>query len=646
MKFFKILAFTLLIIIPQYAIYADNIPMYEEETGRADITMAILRPRNINLSADDEKYLDTIQDSLNSTFSRFSAIQLFDKKNLEVILEKLRLPLSGNYSESDYIKIGESSNSNYIFTGDLTKTETELFILNLSIIEGKTGKIYETFNKTVALEDITNSNVCRAAAAQLLPKLGVILTAAGVAELNPDQNAEETENVPKLAYDPSPSGSIIEALIYSYFTSPNVDKNLLTAEGQTENSFKTIGETGTIIIQDIERRLYWQKNLLEFERFFRNHPPFELVYTMIPVQKGLLDYVNNTVDLEFNVGLRHESVDIMQKVLRDILNELKKTDYIKNNWGFDKWPAISAESTNIIPKKIDFLNGYQTYNIHAALYNNKDEIIGEIDFPLYGQLMLTSPNTIGAFSTQERRMVFTVGIDSVTEDMKIRIISINDVHATKSNTDMYIKNSIVEIMPSKSRTSISKKNRLLPELPEEKEIRLAIQDKKRRRQILWDANPLQTRIGFDFATTLNPVFSNASYAFELEAGLGFGYKNFSIDGRFFMPMGPLVDNSNGVGVNMMFGFNFAAGYSFVWTYMLLGFEGGISYYWDKDNSAVMPTLEIKYDYIPNKKGFAFRLGYRFEFGSPDEWYFKEDNSFGGDSVRMVGKFSFGIVIWK
>jgi len=626
-------------------------PMYEDGMGRADMTMAILRPRGKGLSADEEKYLDIIQGSLNSTFNRFSAIQLFDSKNLEVILEQQKLSLSGNYSDSDYIRIGELSNSRFILMGDLSKADATSFILNLSITEIETGIIHGTFSDKVTLRDIINSNASRAAASQLLPRLGVTLTAAGEAELKTEQSAEETEaqNALALSYEASRSGNIINALIYSYASS-SADNSSKAAKEQAESAFKMIGGTGTMIKQDIERQSYWKKNLIEFENFYRNHPPFEVVYTSVPVQRGLADYENSTVDFEFTVGLRHKSVETMQKVLRDILKELRQTDYKKNKWGFDRWPDISAESTRDNQRKIDYLTGILTFNIRAALFNDQDEIVAEITFPMYGQLLLKSLNTIGAVSVQERRMSIKVSTDLVTDDMQIRIVSINSIDADKSNVDSYMRNTIVEKLPSKSRASIPQKNRLLPELPEDREKRIAAEDKKRIRQNVWDSKPLQKRFGFAMTTLFNPIFmDDVSDAFEIETGLGFGYKNFSISGRFSMPTGPIKDSINGKG-DPMFGIGTGAGYSFVWTHMLLGFEGGISYYWEKNSSGVLPTLEAKFDFVPNKKGFALRTGYRLEFGSPTNGdfyasYFGENNSFGGDSLRAVGKFSFGFVIW-
>jgi len=628
---------------------ADNVPMYEEGKGRADMTLAILRPEGKGLSPDEEKYLDIIQGALNSTFNRFSAIKLFDSKNLEVILEQQQLSLSGNYSDSDYIRIGELSNSKYILKGELSKTENAMFRLYLSITEVETGVIKGTFDRPITLREIINSNACRAAAAELLPRLGVELTAAGITALNSEQSAEETEaqNALALSYEASRSGNLIDALIYSY-TASSADKNSKAAKEQAESTFKMMGGTGTRIKQDIERQAFWKKNLIAFENFYRNHPPFELVYTSVPVQSGLADYEKSTVDFEFTVGLRHNSVNTMQKVLRDILKELRQTDYKKNKWGFDNWPAISAESTRDNQKKTDFLNEYLTFNVKAALFNDADEITSVINFPLYGQLLLKPMNTIGATATQERHIALTVNTDLVTEGMQIRIISINGIDVDKANVDGYMRNSIVEKMPSKSLATIPKDQRLLPELPEERAKRLAIEEKQTARQIAWDSKPLQTRRNISASVLYNPLPSDWEDALALEAGLGYGYKNFSIHGRFTLPMGPLVDQSNGNGA--VYGIGAATGYSFVWKYMLLGLEGGAVYYWDSNAGAFLPTLEGKFDVVPWQTGLALRLGYRLEFGSPDSGdfyasYFGKNNSFGGGSFRVVGYPSAGIVIW-
>jgi hypothetical protein len=631
----------------------DNEPMYEEGMGRAGLTLAILRPESNGLSPDEEKYLDIIQGSLNSDFNKFSAIQLFDSKNLETILEQQQLSLSGNYSDSDYIRIGQLSQSRFILTAALIKTGNAEFDLTCTITDLETGNIAGNFWKQVKLRDIINSNASRAVAADLLSKLGVVFTPAGKEALLTEKSAEEAEaqNALALSYEASRSGNLIDALIYSY-TASNADKNSVAAKNQAEVAFKMMGGTGTKIKEDIRQQGYWKKNLIDFENFYRNHPPFEVVYTSIPVMKGTADYDRGTVDFEFTVGMRHKHIKTMQNVLDDILKELRKTNYKKNQWDFNKWPVISAKSTRSNQIITSIFAGYRTFTIRAALIDNNDATVASLEFPLYGQLFLKTGNLIGAVSTQERRMAITVNSRLITDDMKIRIISIDGIDADKSNVDAYVKNSIVAKMPVKSGASISKKHLLLPELPEEMTKRLAVEQKAKTRQEKWDSKALKSRKNIYGTLVYNSsIMNDWQEALAIEGGLGFGYKNLSVDVRIIYPINSLMNQSGGAG-ELLLGIGAAGGYSYVWDHFLLSLEGGVTYFRDNnDNSfGVLPTLEGKLDMTPWQTGLAFRLAYKLEFGSPDngkfyEAYFGENNSFGWNSFRMTGSPSAGIVIW-
>jgi hypothetical protein len=412
------------------------------------------------------------------------------------------------------------------------------------------------------------------------------------------------------------------------------------------------GDEGAPDKAGIGQQGYWIKKLIDFEIFYRNHPPFELVYTSKPTIKVPADYGKETVDFEFSIGLRHKNVETMQKALNDILKELRQTDYKKNQWGLDGWPAISAESTKKDQIRTDVFEGYRTFTVKVALFNNNDESAATLEFPLYGQLKLKSGNTIGAVSTQERRMTITVKGDLLTNDMQIRLVSINGVDADKSNVDAYVKNYTVKKMPVRSRTTISNNDILFPELSEEKDKRLAAEVKTKTKQAEWDAKPLQKRKGLSVSALYNPPLrDNWRNALSLEGGLGLGYKNFSIDSKFVSSIDSIMNQSEGAG-ELVYGVGFAGGYSFVWKHFVLCMEGGFTFYSDNNlgTSAVLPLIEGKFDMVPGRAGLALRIGYKLEFGSPQEnkfcnYYFGKNNSFGTDSLRMVGNPTAGLVLW-
>ncbi len=651
----------------------ENAPLFEAGKGRADMTLAILRPRGIDLTPDEDKYLDILQGALNNDFAKFSDIQLFDSKNLETILEQQRLSLSGDYSDDDYISIGELTNSKYILAGTLTRIDNTQFNLDLSLTNMETGVRDASFNQGIKLRQIINSNASRAAAAEILPRLGVAFTDAGTAALKENLSAEETEaqNSLALSYEASRSGNMIDALFYSY-AATNAGGNSAAAKKQAEEIFKVMGGTGTAIKQDFEQQRYWKQNLIAFEDFFRNHLPFELVYTPGNVQ-GNSDYDQGTINFEFTAGLRHKNVGTMQKVLNDILKELRRTKYKKNNWGFNEWPAISAVSTRANPVYTDIFTGYRTFKIRAALINNLEEEVLYKDFELYGQLVIKSGNVIGGISTQEINLVMTVPEEYITDNMYVRVVNIDGIDADISNADAYLRSASVPRMPIRNRTTIAEDQRLIVELPEEAARRQAAEQrsreqrqtaeqrqntrlreasaKKEERTRQWDLNSLKSRRNIYAALMYNPLLRDDWVnALALEGGLGFGYKNFSIDGRFVYPInsfGEINETNNGI-----FGIGGALGYSLVTNHFLASLEGGVMYYRNNGDSAsaVLPSLEAKIDIVPWNPGIALRLGYRLEFGSAEPGtlgvsLFTENNSIGNDKARMIGYPTAGIVLW-
>ena len=666
-------------------------PLYQAGTGRDDITLAILRPRGIDLASEQEKYLDILQGALIGDFNKFSAIKLLDVKNMEAIIGQLELSMSGLFSEENYIEIGRMTNAKFILAGSLTKIDNTQFDLYLSLTDLEAAEPIAVFQKIIKLRELINYSASRAVAADILPRLGVVFTPEGKLALETVLSAEETEsqNALALSYEASRSGNLIDALIYSY-AAEDADKNSVAARQQASEVFARMGGSGSAIKEDIKRQEFWKKNLTAFEDFYRTHPPFELVYTAIDISKGITDYDRQTTDFEFYVGLRHKSVATMQKVLNDILKELRQTDYKKNKWGFDNWPKISATSTKSNQIYSDIFNNYLTFNITAALLNDDDEVIAELNFPLYGQLMLSGRSAIGVFSTQERRMALTVPNDMVlrTDNIYFRVISIDGYDADTANVNKYLRNSVVVRMPIKSRISIPSDKQLVPELPEEREKRLAAQQKemakqearaskqkeqdtnyltkqrdqaaenrdrqqqsearKRAREDLWNTRKLRGRGNIAVGVTYNHESGDdLKNALAIEGGLGLGIKNFSIDGRLVYPIRSIAGNDS------ILGFGAALGYSYVWNSFMASLEGGATWYRDNNGNlpiAVVPTLEGKFDIVPWKPGLGLRLGYKLEFGSQKngglhELLFSPDNSFGGNSLRMIGSPSAEIVLW-
>jgi hypothetical protein len=645
-----------------------NLPMYEEGRGRADMILAVLRPAGISLEPEEEKYRDIIQSALNHDVAKFSAIQLSDRRNQEEIEKIQQESLSGKFSEEQYIRIGQLAQSKFIINGSITKLPNAAFNLELSLTDVESGLVQSTSIQSIRLRDIINSSASRKAISDLLRPIGVVFTLHGEEELKKELTAEETEaqNALALSYEASRSGNLIDALIYSYAASSS-DTSSTEAKSQTAAVFKLMGGTGSAIKEDFDQQNFWKKNLTDFENFFRSHPPYELSYTFDQNQKGIPNYDDSTVTLEFTIGLRHKTVSTMQRILNDILKELKKNPYRK--WGFNNWPAISASSSKENQIQTDIFNSYTKFDIEVGILDEYDIPVKKAVFPLYGQLQIKKI-LISAFSTQERKLSLTVNQADLPDNWHIKVLSINGINADEANAVGFMQNSLVQKMPARSRNTIDSKNIIVPELPEDMEKRLASEAKNQKkidaasqknqekrlaainkelaREEMWAYNRNEKRSNIFINAMYNPLQgNNFKYATTFETGLGFGTRNFSIDFRFVYPLSAFMDKTPG-----LLGFGGALGYSFVWDAIIISLEGGGTYHHDLTDKigAFIPTFEAKVDIVAGNPGLGLRLAYKMEMGSPD-WgiipsrMFNQNNSFGSDTFRIIGNPTFGIVLW-
>jgi TolB-like protein len=157
---------------------AQNNPFYEG-TGAVGIRIAVLQPTGDNVPAQEQWLLRLVQSTLTGDFNKFSAMTVIDRQNLEKILGEQNQSLSGNYSEKDYISIGNLTNARYILAGALTKTGGG-FILELSVSDAQTGERKASFPpKNCTLDELQSTAIIKQAEEDLLSQLGVALTAIG-----------------------------------------------------------------------------------------------------------------------------------------------------------------------------------------------------------------------------------------------------------------------------------------------------------------------------------------------------------------------------------------------------------------------------------------------------------------------------------
>jgi TolB-like protein len=161
------------------AVLAAQSSPYYEGSGGSGIRIAVLQPAGNDLSEQQQWLLRLIQSTITGDFNKYSAMTVIDRQNLEKILGEQNASLSGNYSEKDFISIGNLTNARYILAGTLAKSGGG-FLLELSVADAQTGVRKASFPpKNCSLDDLQTTAILKQAEEDLLAQLGVTLTAVG-----------------------------------------------------------------------------------------------------------------------------------------------------------------------------------------------------------------------------------------------------------------------------------------------------------------------------------------------------------------------------------------------------------------------------------------------------------------------------------
>ncbi|MDR1869179.1 MAG: leucine-rich repeat domain-containing protein [Treponema sp.] len=214
-------------------LFAQNNPFFEG-AGGAGIRIAVLQPSGSGLSPQEQWLLRLVQSTLTGDFNKFSAMTVIDRQNLDKIMGVQNESLSGNYSEADYISIGNLTNARFILAGTITKTGNG-FMLELAVSDAQTGVRTASFTpKNCSLDELQSTSVVRQASEELLAQMGVKLTAIGKQTMQ-----ESISAVPQAA-----SGADANASASSTVTDVNGRRlSFIEYLSQTADALYAVGET-------------------------------------------------------------------------------------------------------------------------------------------------------------------------------------------------------------------------------------------------------------------------------------------------------------------------------------------------------------------------------------------------------------------
>ena len=413
--------FLILLIFTQ-KVFSQN---YYDGNGGSSIRLIILRPAGESLEEEEEFILEYIQTLLSANFNKYTAVKTSDHSSGADISK----------DETAFLLISKLSKAGSFFILDLTVTDPSTGLLKTSYM-----------NAEVKASDILNGQSVIEGFLDITKKLGINLSDAGIAAAkNPGRGEIQAAINLARGNTAEKNDNTIEMLTYLY-NAAAYDPGLLEAAERFDvfTGMLKAGDAGLSVKSDLENREKWKKILDEFDSFYHKHPPFILSYFPYPQQKGHTDYDNRTAVLEFTVSFQEDiSFAAMQKVFAAVATGLKKTGN-QELWGFITRPYRSP-----------LFRTFRTYKVNAELVNNRDEVTAQTTFTVKSR-MVHRRNSLYADTTQKIKQSFKpIHIDDeLTENMIVRIVSIDGIETEKSMEEGYVKIIPIEELPKNKARSM------------------------------------------------------------------------------------------------------------------------------------------------------------------------------------------------
>jgi TolB-like protein len=372
-------------------------PYYAGTAGKG-MSLAILIPTGQGLS-QTENYLPTlVQGVLVGDFSKYSAISVLDRQNLEKILKETE---SGIYKdEDDFIKLGEIVHVGYAMTGNITKTSSG-YALQVQIADTANGMTKASYSGSCTATELDDFTGIKKASLDLLTQMGIGLTNTAKGELAAASQSQYVNAQTALSKGiiAQQGGNTVESLAYFYEANsydPSFDE--AAARANSLSASVRTGSMGDNIRNDIAWRNEWKKLLDDAKAYFITHYQFalaELVYDPTIIQ-GKVDYQRETVHLSFKAHMKPIQ-DPSLKILADLIQGLEATgrqrvwnlSFSPERWWYKSFPF------NQWPKSELYVYFFsRRYRLSADLLNDQGRIIAAFN-GLEGILAGSSRNPAG-----------------------------------------------------------------------------------------------------------------------------------------------------------------------------------------------------------------------------------------------------------
>jgi formylglycine-generating enzyme required for sulfatase activity len=407
---------------------------FEEANSGTGLRIAVLVPNYQNFNENEDSWLPVFtQGILTNNFNKYSAMTVLDRQNMDKILDEQKLSLSGNFSDDDYIRIGNLTNAQYILSGTILKISDNECSLQLAISDTETSIRKASYATNCRINELKETTILKEASYELLTQMGVRLTQAGKQALYDSGNASFVESETALSQGivAEKNGTTIAALSY-YYNANYYDPSSSEAASRLNVLSSTVsnGNIRETARNDIERRRAWRALMDESEAFFRDHPPFDLVYQTSLEQTGV-DYDNETIELTIQLGLFPTTG---LKALQNMLDGLAATGK-KDEWGFQDWP-LSANSDTFMSKD------FGGFTISVSLLNDANEVIANRRYVVKNPLSINKEGNALRLILESQQFTWDfppINVNDISDTVTVRIDSINGIPAEIASANGYMR---------------------------------------------------------------------------------------------------------------------------------------------------------------------------------------------------------------
>jgi TolB-like protein len=429
----------------------QGVPLYNGDGGRG-IVIAVPAPDIRGGSVQDAWMPQFFQDLITGDLARFSAMTVVDRSNEALVRAEQQLSLSGDFSEDDYVRIGNMTNAKYIVAGSILKV-SNVYTVSFRINNVETNEVQATFGKQYSYQDIENGLAACEAARELLAGMGVELTRAGETALLtvPEVQVRSTAQLAR-GMMAEKNGGIVEALA---FLSEAVDAGTTRTEANQhiQNIFADIpvGSIQERINYAVAQEAKWRKIFADLRVYIRENLPV-FIYDFSSIE-DTIDTRSEKVTLRVSPGVKvipNRTVLFVSKTELDnwfhISGMEENKDWVKNV-RFREGPLSSNSLGDSETYNLRFL-----YSIDIGLYDDYGDRVEDswqfagtplplrINISYLMRNSTSSPDPDFRITTQRKYydnamfypFQFTVPFDNITDTLSPKIEQRSYVHLRSS----------------------------------------------------------------------------------------------------------------------------------------------------------------------------------------------------------------------